>query len=560
MLHVLRIKNLALVAELTLEFGPGLNVLTGETGAGKSVVLGALNLVLGQRADRGALRAGADQCTVEAVFGVGQLRATLAPFLEDNGLEPCGEDQLILKRSFSATGTNRQFVNGSPTTLATLATLGAWLVDLHGPHEHQSLLQPARQLAILDAFGTLEPARKNLAERVRQRAAIEESLAALVVDERTHAQQIDLCRHQVHEITDARLRSGEDVEVEAEHHRAHHAARLVELSQIALDALSESEDAAVTRLAVVGRTLQELARIDPPAQELVELHQQSVSLLRDLQHTLTTYSERVEVEPGRLAELEQRLSLIQSLKRKYGPTLDDVLASGTAAKERLTALEGRAEEVDRLEAQREKLTHELQTAARALSKSRSALLPRLVRAVKAELAVLGFRQSDFSVALEFHPDSVNAAGGDTLEFQFAPNPGEPPRPLRAIASSGELARVMLALKTVLAAEDEVPVLVFDEVDANIGGETAHAVGQKMRQIAAQHQVLCITHLAPVAAHGDAHFVVSKSVSAGRTETRVMPLQGDSRIEELARMLGGGPAAKRHAEELLDSHKKRNRAG
>lgn len=555
MLHTLRIRNLALVAELTLDFGPGLSVLTGETGAGKSVILGALNLVLGQRADRGAIRAGADQCTVEAAFDISRLRPPLSAFLEENGLEPCADGQLVLKRSFSSAGANRQFVNGSPTTLAALTTLGAWLVDLHGPHEHQSLLQPHRQLAILDAFGNLETARQSLAELVRQRNAAEAELAALVIDERTYAQQLDLTRHQVREITDARLQSGEDATVAAEHHRAHHAARRLELSLGALDALSESEDAATTRLAVVGRALQELVRLDPTAQDLADGLDQAVSLLRDVQHGLVSYGERAEVDPGRLAELEQRLDLLQSLKRKYGPTLDEVQAFGVTAREKLAALEGRSVELTRINTLRERLQREILTAARKLSQSRQAVIPRLVKAVQLELSALGFRQSEFAISVTFNPDGIQSSGGDVLEFQFAPNPGEPARPLRAIASSGELARVMLALKTVLAAEDEVPVLVFDEVDANIGGETAHAVGEKMRQIARQHQVLCITHLAPVAAHGDAHFVVTKDVAAGRTESQVTQLKAAGRVDELARMLGGGPAARRHAEELLNQRKK-----
>lgn len=549
MLQTLRIRNLALVADLTLDFGPGLSVLTGETGAGKSVILGALNLVLGQRADRGAIRAGADQCMVEAIFDTTHLRAPLSAFLEENGLEPCAEGQLLLKRSFSATGTNRQFVNGSPTTLASLADLGSWLVDLHGPHEHQSLLQPLRQLLILDAFGKLEPARASLAELVARQNLLNHDLAALVTDEKTYALQLDLCRHQAREITDARLQSGEDAVVEAEHQRAHHAARLLELSQGALHALGESDDAATVRLNVVGRALQEIVRLDPGAQGLADTLEQAISQLRELQHALATYADRVDVDPARLAELEQRLDLLQTLKRKCGPTLEDVIAFGVEARQRLTELEGREAELARLNAERTRLAAEIQKAAQALSKSRTALLPRLSRAVKEQLSDLGFRQSEFSAALTFEADAVSVVGGDTVEFQFAPNPGEPPRPLRAIASSGELARVMLALKTVLAEEDEVPVLVFDEVDANVGGETAHAVGQKMRQIARAHQVLCITHLAPVAAQGDHHWVVTKEVVGGRSETRVTRLDDASRVPELARMLGGGPAALRHAAEL-----------
>ena len=554
MLTTLRIKNLALVADLTLELRPGLNVITGETGAGKSVILGALNLVLGQRADRGAIRSGADGCTVEAVLDVSGLRAPLAAFLEENGLEPCDAGQLVLKRTFTAAGTNRQFVNGSPTTLATLAALGEWLVDLHGPHEHQSLLQPAKQLAILDAFGGLAPKRAVFAELVRRRASVETEKAALIVDERTYAQQLDLLRFQVREITEAKLRPEEETEVEAEFNRASNAARLLELSQSAQGALGENDDAILTQLGALGRLLHDLQRVDAAATPLVEAHEQAVALLRDLQGDLSRYADRIELDPARLGEVEARLNLLHSLKRKYGGSLAEVIACGEESRTKLAALEGRDAELARLNAELARLDAELSTAGRALTAERKKLIPKLAKAVAKELSALGFKQSSFDAAVSSSsqlPSPIPLTGLDDLEFQFAPNPGEPARPLRAIASSGELARVMLALKTVLAAEDEVPVLVFDEVDANVGGETATAVGEKMRQIARQHQVLCITHLAPVAAHGDAHYVVSKETVAGRTESRIALLDRPHRVEELARMLGGlTTASRKHAEELL----------
>lgn len=557
MLTALRIKNLALVADLMLELRPGLCVITGETGAGKSVILGALDLVLGQRADRTAIRSGADACAVEAVLDVRGLRAPLGVFLEENGLEPCDDGQLVLKRTFTAAGTNRQFVNGSPTTLATLAVLGEWLVDLHGPHEHQSLLQPAKQLAILDAFGGLGPERDAFAALVRRRAGIEAEKAALIVDERTYAQQLDLLRFQAREITEARLRPGEAEEIEAEFNRASNAAKLLGLSQAALGALGEDDDALLVRLGALGRVLQDLHRLDPAAAPLTEAQGQAVSVLRDLQTDLARYADKIEVDPARLAEVEARLDLIHSLQRKYGGSLAEVIETGARAAEKLAALEGRDQEVARLDEALARLDAELDTAGRALSAGRKKLVPKLSKAVAKELSALGFKQSSFDVQLTRRaplPDGTTAhvpTGLDDIEFQFAPNPGEPARPLRAIASSGELARVMLALKTVLAAEDEVPVLVFDEVDANVGGETATAVGEKMRQIARTHQVLCITHLAPVAAHGDAHYVVSKSVIGGRTESQIVLLDDAGRVEELARMLGGATtASRRHAEEML----------
>ena len=552
MLSTLRIKNLALVADLTLELPAGYVAVTGETGAGKSVILGALNLVLGRRADRGMIRSGEDACTVEAVFDVRSFRPPLDAFLEEHGLEPCDGGQLVLKRAFTAAGTNRQFVNGSPTTLSTLAELGGRLVDLHGPNDHRSLLQTARQLDILDAYGGLEALRESYAAKVRRRAELVAEVAALVVDERTYAQQLDLLRHQVREIQGARLRAGEEEEVMAEHRRAANAARLLELSGAALEALGEGEGAALTVLGAVGRPLYELARIDPAAEGLVETHSQAVALLRELQTGLSRQADRIELDPARLAELEERLNLLQSLKRKYGGTLDEVLRFGAEASERLAQLEGRDGELERLRSAIAGVDREILEAGRTLSAGRRDLLPRLDSAVCRELRSLGFRQSRFEVGMvTAEPEDVpDPSGFDRVEFQFAPNPGEPGRPLRAIASSGELARVMLAVKTVLADQDEVPVLVFDEVDANVGGETAHAVGASMARIAKRHQVLCITHLAPVAAQASAHQVVSKETRGGRTESRIEAVEGEARVDELARMLGGGEAARNHASELL----------
>ncbi len=549
MLTTLRIKNLALVSDLTLELRPGCNAITGETGAGKSILIGALNLVLGERADRTLLRAGADSCTVEAVFDVTSLRAPLKNFLEENGLESCEDGQLVLKRTFTAAGANRQFVNGSPATLAALASIGEWLVDIHGPHDHQSLLHAPKQLAILDAFGGLAPQREAFTGLVRRRVAIESEKSALIVDEKTYAQQLDLLRFQVKEISDARLSADEEAQVGQEHQRASNAARLIELAQGALALLSENDNAVLTQSGAVGRLLHELQRVDSSAANIVALHEQASGALRELQSELSHYAGSIEMDPARLAQLDARINLIHSLKRKYGVTLAEVIAFGDEAKRKLHSLEQRDGELARLNAELAKLDVELHRAGQELTKARRKVIPKLAKAATAQLNDLGFKQSHFDVALA--GAAVSASGVDSVEFQFAPNPGEPARPLRAIASSGELARVMLALKTVLAAEDEIPVLVFDEVDANVGGETAHVVGDKMRAIAKRRQVLCITHLASVAAAASTHFVVAKQVKAGRTLTEIQQLEGKERVTELARMLGGqSEAARRHAEELL----------
>ena len=557
MLRTLRIKNLALVTDLTLDFEPGYNVITGETGAGKSILIGALSLVLGERADRQAVRDGSDRCLVEAVFDVGALKAPLGDFLDRNGLEPCENSQLVLKRQFSPGGANRQFVNGSPASLSQLAAIGEWLVDIHGPHDHQSLLQPARQLRILDALGGLETEREAFAQLARKRAEIAAEKSSLIVDEKTYARQLDLLRFQVAEIVDARLQPAEEAQVESEFQRANNAGQILQLARNALQLLAEDDASLLTQAGAVGRTLQELRKLDPGAAALEAPHGAALEALRELQAELSRYVDRTELDPERLQQLEERLNLIQTLKRKYGATLPEVIRFGEEAERKLRQLEQRDAELTRLNAALREADGQLEKQGRELSAQRSRIIPRLAKAVTAQLADLGFKQARFDAVLsELRPspgsDSiVSTTGYDSIEYQFAPNPGEPPRPLRAIASSGELARVMLALKTVLAAQDEIPVLIFDEVDANVGGETANAVGEKMRHLGGKRQVLCITHLPQVASAASTHFAVTKSSRNGRTVSEVRLLEGPARVEELSRMLGGQTdAARKHAESLL----------
>ncbi len=555
MLTTLRIKNLALVTDLTLELQAGFNAITGETGAGKSIIIGALNLVLGERADRTLIRAGSDLCSVEAVFDANKMRAPLKSFLQENGLELCEEDQLVLKRSFSTNGTNRQFVNGSPTTLNVLGSLGEWLVDMHGPHDHQSLLHPARQLSILDAFGELEKLRSDFASLVQGRSALEAEKAGLIVDEKTYSQQLDLLRFQVREIFSAKLQGDEDTELQQAYTRASNAAKLVELSQTALAQLSEDENSLLVQAGQLGRTIQELQRIDPAISCLLSMHEQAVAAIRDVQTDLSHYADRLDLNPERLGELEERLNLIQSLKRKYGRNLEEVIAFGEEAQTRLQALEQRDAELTRLNEALKKVEIELRKVGQELSSARRKFIPKLNQAVVKQLNDLGFNQCHFDISIHTENEVFSTpllhSGLDTIEFQFAPNVGEPARPLRAIASSGEMSRVMLALKTALALQDEIPVLVFDEIDSNVGGQTAGVVGEKMRQIAGQHQVLCITHLPAVAASASAHYLVSKEIIDGRTISKIVLLEKSERVTELARMFGGqSDVARRHAKALL----------
>jgi DNA repair protein RecN (Recombination protein N) len=353
----------------------------------------------------------------------------------------------------------------------------------------------------------------------------------------------------VQEISTARLQPDEETAVEEEFNRASNSAKLLQLSQAALDALSESESSLLTQAGAIGRSLQDLQRVDSGATNLAELHSQAVSALHELQSELSHYAERISLDPARLAELEERLDLIHSLKRKYGANITEIIAFGDEAKKKLQSLESRDEELARLNNELKKLDGEISKTGQALTAKRKKIIPQLAKAVSKQLDDLGFKQSKFDVAIA--AAEMSSSGLDAIEFQFAPNPGEPAKSLRAIASSGEMARVMLALKTVLAAEDEIPVLVFDEVDANVGGETANVVGEKMKQIGARRQVLCITHLPQVAAPASAHYVVTKQVKNDRTISEIQLLGKKERVTELARMLGGqSDAARKHAEALL----------
>jgi DNA repair protein RecN (Recombination protein N) len=380
---------------------------------------------------------------------------------------------------------------------------------------------------------------------------LENQKTALIVDDQTYARQLDLLRFQSHEISAAKLQADEEIRLTEDFQRAGNATRLLGLSQEALNLLSEQDDSLLRQAGALGRTLQTLQRLDSSAVGLLAFHEQAVSSWNELPSALRRYADGIEADPVRLQQLEERLNLLQSLKRKYGATLPEVIAFGEEAQKKLQNLEQRDAELARINGALQTLGREIMDLGRELSAQRRKAIPKLVKAAMKQLQGLGFQQSHFEISLQT-AETPAASGLDEIEFQFAPNAGEPARPLRAIASSGEMSRVMLALKTVLAAEDEIPLLVFDEIDANVGGETAAVVGEKMRQIARRHQVICITHLPAVAAAGTAHYAVTKRVEAGRTISEITLLDGEQRIREIARMLGGQTdTARQHAREMLE---------
>lgn len=551
MLQTLKVRNLALVEEVTVEFQPGLNVVTGETGAGKSVIIGALGLLLGERADKSLIRAGADQCSAEAVFHLGDSDAVDA-VLEEVGLPPCEDGLLVIRRTLSANGAGRNLVNDSATTLQALKRVGEHLVDMHGPYDHQSLLNTDFQLNILDAFGHLWEMRGAYESLYAELVALQQQRKDLEgTDDREAAAQIELLSFQVKEIKDLAPVEGEDEALAREQVQVANAARILELSEAIRSALVEGDSSAFNGLAFAQKSLGELAGLIGEAAEWKEQARSITVQVQDLAETVERTVRNIEADPARLQWLEERMAAYHKLKRKYGATVAEILERLEKAKTRLRELERRGERLAELDKGIASARGKAGQAGDKLGKARRTAAAKLAKTITAELHDLGFQHGAFGVDLQ--AVEPGPSGSDAIDFSFAPNAGEPTRPLRAIASSGEISRVMLAVKAVLADHDSIPVLVFDEIDANVGGAMGTAIGAKLDAVGQHHQVLCITHLPQVAVRGKTHFAVSKEVVGGRTRTSITRLDADARVEEVARMLGGRDLTSvtlKHAREML----------
>jgi DNA repair protein RecN (Recombination protein N) len=545
-LRELTVENLAVVESVRLALTPGFTVLTGETGAGKSLVVDALALALGARASADQVRIGTDAARVEAMFD--------APAAADD--EPladvvaAGEGTIIVRREVGADGRSLVRVNDRAVTVGGLALLGSRLAEIHGQHDQQRLLGPARQLSLLDSFGGHGTLVAAVAEAHRAWRSCVAASAELLTDVHELARRVELLRHQADEIAAAAPRPGEDSELEAQLRAAAHAETIVRAAATAVAALRD-EDAASESLAVAERELlaaaQHVDRFAPLADRAASLAAEAAELARDA----AAAADAVELDPAARAAAEERLALLYDLRRKYGDTLEAVVAFGAAAADELERLMNQEGERERLRTEEDELRKALDAAAARLTAARDASAKRLAAAVNAELPPLGLPGGAFDVALA--PLEIGPSGADRVTFTFAPNPGEPPRPLGRIASGGEASRVSLALKVVLAAADETPLLVFDEVDAGVGGRNAAAVGERLRALSAHHQVLCVTHLAQVAARADAHIVVGKRTVDGRAVTEARLLAPGERTTELAAMLAGegaGDEAHAAAEALL----------
>jgi DNA repair protein RecN (Recombination protein N) len=544
-----------------VEFTAGLNVFTGETGAGKSIVVDALNLALGERASADLIRTGCQEAVVEAAFELnGQATKEVRDLLGEQGIEMEAGEDLIVRRVLAASGKNKVYINGSLANLATLSTLGATLADIHGQHEHQSLLSLERQMEMLDSFGCLDALRETLSQAYRRLQDIRKEFAELEAGERGRAQREDMLRFQKNEIEASQLKPGEDEALANEQKLLANSEKIAGLSRAADEALYSADHAALTGLKKAVTSLREIAAIDSRLAPVLELCEAGRAQIEEAAREVSAYAEKVEFDPDRLEQIGDRLDLIQKLKKKYGGTIEEVIVFGERAAAELERMERSTEEIARLQKEVQTIKSGLTSQAQQLTKKRGLAAQDLEKKIEAELAQLGMKKTVFTVKItqEAGEDTLDnhklgPRGADRVEFLISPNPGEEPKPLAKTASGGELSRIMLALKTILVEGDPIPTLVFDEVDAGIGGAVAEEVGKKLKRVAAKRQVFCITHLPQIASMAASHYGVSKSVKKDRTSTEVKLLDKQERVDEIARMLGGKTitdATITHAQEMI----------
>jgi len=562
MLRELRITNFAIIDELALEFAPGMNVLTGETGAGKTIIMRAIELLCGGRAATDLIRSDADEAEIEGLFDLRDPR-----LLQDYGLDSAG--QLLIRRVISNTGKGRIYVNGSLATGAMLSQLGNRLIHVYGQHEHALLLKPDSHLDLLDEFGKLAPQREQMAQAHDTLRAAAARLAALTAGNEAARQRVELLRFQVKELRDALLQRGEEEQLQLEREVLRHAAQLSQVCQESEDALYAGDNAITAALARVASQLQEAGRVDPAFGEHAEMLRQAATQVEEVAAALRRAAERIREDPERLEHIEDRLALLRRLTRKYDCSEDELVERGSALEEELAGLEEAGTDAAALRQEVLARAADAWSVARELSHARQAVAAKLEKRMVDELRTLGMRGGMFRVVFTVSGSDapqtartdtgnsgaagLSATGADLVEFYLSANPGENPKALARIASGGELSRIMLALKALTAAAGEVPTLIFDEVDAGIGGMVAEAVGKRLRTLGRSRQVLCITHLPQIAAQADHHFAVEKHVARGRTTASARALDNDERVGELTRMLGGAATAEssRYARRLIE---------
>ena len=551
MLARLSVRNLAVVENAEADFASGLNVITGETGAGKSVLMGALRLLTGGRADRTAIRTNATEASVSAVYEVDHA-AELNAVLADLELPLCEDGILLLRRSLKCDGTGKVRINDAPATAAALRRLAPYLTDIHGPDDNLTLLAPEFQLRLLTAYADATAEQADYSEKWQTLKALKEELLELTGDPERRDYELTRLRETLADI-DAVNPTEEDGDALTEQHaQVANAEAILADGNSLLNTLSEGDNPIATQLINLHRPLRDLARLLPEAATWGEALEDIQERIQELSRTISGRLASIDADPAALAQLESRLAQIQRLRRRYGPTLEDVLAHRQAARAKLEALADSESAIHDLKVAITRATQDLIAAGEVLRAKRLRAIPQLSAAITEELRDLGFNQASFPIQLEAL-DEPAPSGLDRVIFCFEPNPGESARPLAAIASSGEIARVMLAVKVILARHDAIDTLVFDEIDANIGGETGRKVGLKLRQLAEQVQIICITHQPQAAVYGQHHLRVRKAVNDGQTQTFIEPLDETARATEIARMLGGEdftPITREHAIEML----------
>lgn len=566
MLVELHIKDFAIINELHLEFGEGFNVITGETGAGKSILIDAVNFVLGVSGGKDFVRSGAQQTTVEATFRVPDvLQSQVQTYLDEEAIEYNGLDEIHLAREYRANGRNVARVNGSVCKMTIYREIGDLLLDIHGQNEHLSLLNPRQHIYLLDRFAEIEDERFVLTALVRKFHTIEREMDELQRDEAELARRVDILQYQIDEIQNAKLRTGEEDELREESNRLANAEKLreqtLEIERLLFGNI-RGTSGAVEQISQTGLLLEKLVKIDPALQELAEQSDALSIQVEEFAATVRRYAEQIDLSPGRIDEVELRLQQINSLKRKYGGSIEGVLEFAEKAKRELDGITNSAERLAELEIEADKQLHQIGELAIQLSQRRKEAAARLSAEIMAELKDLRMEAARFEVAVD-QQEMVDGCyvnsgryafdtnGIDRVEFMISTNFGEPIMPLAKIASGGETARAMLALKNVLTNADHTPTLIFDEVDQGIGGRLGIVIGEKLWRLTGSHQVLCVTHLAQVASFADVHFKVSKNVLSNRTITNVEQLFDSARVEEITQMLGSETeSARLNAHELL----------
>ncbi len=559
MLRELHIKNLAIIDDVTVEFGQGLNVLTGETGSGKSVIIDALCLALGERASSDMIRSGEKEAVVEAFFDIPEklFTETTRSLLRDMGIDT-GEG-LLMKRILTSQGKSRAYINSSMVNIQTLSDISRNIIDVHGQYEHQSLLSPDSQIELLDAYGALLKERQQIADLYESQSALKRQIAGLIEKEKERAQRLDMLGFQIKEIAAADLSAGEEESFEKEVAILGSAGRLAELANQAYELLYSSETACMANLSNILDSVKQISDIDTRADDSVKSVKDALPLLEETAYFLRDYKDSLDFDPGRLEHIQERLELIRALKKKYGSDIKEIIEYKEKAEREFHDLEHSEERLVELNAELEILKNTVTEKAHSLSKKRKAVAKKIEQHVIKELAELSMSDTRFSIRFDHEAGDdttdglkLNARGIDEVIYLISPNAGEDLKPLSKTASGGELSRIMLALKSILAKGDKIPVLVFDEIDAGIGGKAAETVGQKLKSLSVRHQEICVTHLPQIASYADNHLKIEKKIRGRRTVVDIRKIEKDERTEEIARMLSGdgSEVSIKHAEEML----------